>query len=226
MTRRWWALAGLLAMLTGRALAEPVRCVDGRVPAEADYATRADNDHEYRDWFSASLAHVREPPLTCADDGTEVYRLVWLRSFQGAITVRITITDDKALLTARTSEVAVTREMYTSPEPGYPEEHLAFIRMRLETDEITETSVVLDGESVTALRQAVVAAGFWDMPTPEPPVPPNYVRLDGAHWIVEGIRGGHFHVVDRWSPDPGAYRDLALLMRALGGVKVPPLEDY
>lgn len=239
MTRRWWALAGLLALLTGRALAEPVRCVDGKVPAEADYATRADISSHFRPWFSVTLTHLREPPLTCADDGTEIYRFVWLRSFKGAVSVRITIVADKAIVTARTSTVPVTPPL---TEPGYmtlrPQD-VEYALKLLESAEITELSAPLDGKSVATLRQAVAAVGYWDLPTPEPPDPPGDVRFDGAQWIVEGsrvradgdqwivegVRGGRYHVVDRWSPEPGAYRDLALLLQALGGVKVPPAED-
>ncbi|WP_133251447.1 hypothetical protein [Zavarzinia aquatilis] len=216
-------------MVTGGASAQPVRCVDGRVPAEADYPTRADISSIFRDWFSASLTHLREPPLTCADDGAEVYRLVWLRSFEGAITVRITITDDKVVVTARMAAVPIMSILDTPNGMDRTlREEAELLRKRLEKDEIKETSVALDRESVTALRQAVADASYWDMPTPEPPDPPGYYnpRFDGAQWIVEGIRDGRYHVVDRWSPAPGAYRDLALLMRTLGGVEVPPAEDY
>jgi hypothetical protein len=30
------------------------------------------------------------------------------------------------------------------------------------------------------------------------------VGLDGAQWIIEGIKGGEYHVIDRWSPEPAA----------------------
>ena len=29
----------------------------------------------------------------------------------------------------------------------------------------------------------------------------NVVQLDGAQWILEGVKQGRYHIVDRWSPD-------------------------
>ena len=49
---------------------------------------------------------------------------------------------------------------------------------------------------------------YWTMPTVEE----NSVGVDGAQWIVEGVRNGKYHLVDRWSPDTGAFREAALLL--------------
>jgi hypothetical protein len=42
---------------------------------------------------------------------------------------------------------------------------------------------------------------------------------DGDQLIVEGVRGGKYHVVDRWMPDP-AYAELCRYMLDLTGIKV------
>ncbi len=36
---------------------------------------------------------------------------------------------------------------------------------------------------------------LWDLPTrgQDP-------QCDGAGWILEAVKGGHYHIVDRWSP--------------------------
>jgi hypothetical protein len=36
--------------------------------------------------------------------------------------------------------------------------------------------------------------------------------VDGAQWIIEGVRNGTYHIVDRWSPKDGAVRALGLFM--------------
>ena len=36
--------------------------------------------------------------------------------------------------------------------------------------------------------------------------------VDGAQWIIEGVRNGTYHVVDRWSPREGQVRALGLFM--------------
>ena len=52
---------------------------------------------------------------------------------------------------------------------------------------------------------------FWSLPT-TPPKDARTVGLDGAQWILEGVKDTQYHVVDRWSPDNGAVRTLGLAM--------------
>ena len=33
--------------------------------------------------------------------------------------------------------------------------------------------------------------------------------LDGARWILEGLKKGRYHVVERWSPEGGKFREAA-----------------
>ncbi|HJZ66445.1 MAG TPA: hypothetical protein VKD70_19120 [Candidatus Acidoferrum sp.] len=48
---------------------------------------------------------------------------------------------------------------------------------------------------------------IWDEPALE-----ERNGLDGARWIFEGIKGGKYHVVDRWSPEKGPVRKIGLAM--------------
>jgi hypothetical protein len=36
--------------------------------------------------------------------------------------------------------------------------------------------------------------------------------VDGAQWIIEGVRNKTYHVVDRWSPKDGSVRALGLFI--------------
>ena len=46
--------------------------------------------------------------------------------------------------------------------------------------------------------------------------------LDGAQWIIEGVKDGNYHIVDRWSPEGGPVRTIGLLMlHKLAKVKIP-----
>ena len=45
---------------------------------------------------------------------------------------------------------------------------------------------------------------------------------DGAQWILEGMKDGRYHVVDRWSPDGGDYRAACLHLLKLSGLGVNP----
>jgi hypothetical protein len=54
---------------------------------------------------------------------------------------------------------------------------------------------------------------FWTMPTYR-----DAGGGDGASWIVEARVGPHHHVVDRWSPGAGPFRDLGLSFMRLAGL--------
>ena len=45
------------------------------------------------------------------------------------------------------------------------------------------------------------------------------VGLDGSQWILEGVRGGEYHVVDRWSPKDNSYSQLCKYLLRLGKVE-------
>jgi hypothetical protein len=80
---------------------------------------------------------------------------------------------------------------------------------------------------VTALE----GAGFWGLPSVQfPRLSINgeaTVMVDGAQWILEAVRNGKYHVVDRQSPDPGeAVRAIGLLALKLGRFKIPAGDVY
>ena len=64
---------------------------------------------------------------------------------------------------------------------------------------------------------------FWSLPSrlAKP------LGADGSQWIIEGIRhNSQYHVVDRWTPEEGTFRDAGLLFLTLSGVSVPDHERY
>ena len=42
--------------------------------------------------------------------------------------------------------------------------------------------------------------------------------LDGARWIIEGTKKGRYHIVDRWPPEGGKYRETALFLVKLANL--------
>ena len=54
---------------------------------------------------------------------------------------------------------------------------------------------------------------FWKLPGPV-----QLGGLDGAQWILEGRKGEQYHVVDRWSPETGAYREFCLSLVKIAGL--------
>ena len=73
---------------------------------------------------------------------------------------------------------------------------------------------------------AFESANFWNLPT-LPDADENALELDGAQWIIEGVRNGTYHIVDRWSPEAGdAVRVIGITALKLGRFKIRSTEVY
>lgn len=44
--------------------------------------------------------------------------------------------------------------------------------------------------------------------------------LDGAQWILEGVKEGRYHVVDRWTPQIGDFREACLYLLKLSNPSI------
>jgi hypothetical protein len=73
---------------------------------------------------------------------------------------------------------------------------------------------------------ALNGTDVWNQPNI--PMPgESIVGLHGAQWIVEGVKDGQYHVIDRFSPgttDP--VRELGTLALKLGRLKIRAAEVY
>ena len=77
--------------------------------------------------------------------------------------------------------------------------------------------VMLSPEQWEGLSAFISKARLWELPTRDGPA-----GLDGEQLIVEGVRRGEYHVVDRWSPETGDFRRLCRHMVDLAGLDVGP----
>ena len=59
------------------------------------------------------------------------------------------------------------------------------------------------------------ACDFWHQPTQE-----TSLGLDGSHWVLEGYHHGHYHVVDRWQPQSGPFREACILFMKLADLEL------
>jgi hypothetical protein len=134
-------------------------------------------------WYSKHLSALREPSLweTSQSDLTaEAYRFLYLRSFHHPISVRLVVAQDK-------TATLVSKE--TNGKGGYEPGRL--IRNRTIHMSQTQTEAFL-----TALNEL----SFWSLP-PLLETEGNFIQTDGAQWILEGVKQGRYHLVDRLSPD-------------------------
>ncbi len=155
-----------------------------------------------RKFYSSSLAAMQEPPLfPLKDKNVEAYRFLWLRSFHPPVSLRLWQTGNQSYMsTKQLSDV------------GVPIDGEAIFTKTLavnETRSITQ-------EEWAHFQELLKKAGFWSMPTADE----NPIGLDGAGWLLEGVKQDQYHVVHRHSPEQRAYREVCIYLLRVSGVKI------
>ena len=151
------------------------------------------------DWYSKHLKALQEPSLLqlAKNPSLESYRFVWLRTFHHPIIVRLDFASNgTAKLTTKVSSGA----------GGYDPGHIVENKSRPVTREETEKFLA-----------RVKLEQFWELPSHETPMT---IGCDGSQWIIEGVKDGKYHVIDRWSPGKGPVRHLGLLFVKLSRMRI------
>jgi hypothetical protein len=140
------------------------------------------NASDFRlNWYSEQLCAMGEPPLLALsrrDRVATVYRLLWLPSFHHSVCVRIDQTGEGARLRARVLD----------GRGGYDPGQIAIDR-----------NMTVAGDQWNELDRLLQQAAFWELPTE---LESDGGICDGDQLIVEGLRAGKYHVVDRVLADP------------------------
>lgn len=180
----------------------PEQCTGAQTyfPAGTFPADYPGSDRLRRQWYSTVLARLNEPSLSCATGNFASYRLIWLNSLAGPVVIRITRQDRNVTLEAF---------QLSGLGAGDPGSLLYHVHKRL--------SVVDWG----LLQGALARSDFHDLPTSG-----NMYGLHGEQWIVEGRDAAGYHIVDRWSPPAGSYRDLGVFFFDLAGWQRPYSSKY
>lgn len=149
-------------------------------------------------WYPSRLQAMNEPSLWQASSNKDLhtYRFLWLRTFDAPIAIRIeTNSLGAGLLFAKA----------TDGKAGY-------LPGKLVTDDVQR----LTADHIDGFLAKLDHVQFWQLPATD------YSRqgFDGADWVVEGVKDGRYHVVVRWSPGNAPFRELALHMVELSGLKV------
>jgi hypothetical protein len=161
-------------------------------PAAAGIPCSADDAHLFptaalqqrEGWYGKHLRAADEGRLCSLPPGTtEAYRFIWLRTFHPPIIVRVEQREDTHVLIAKQLDGA------GGYEPG---------RM------VVNRTVPLRPEQWVRLRALLDSAAFWSPSGRSRDTSPG---LDGAQWVLEGVREGHYRAFDYWTPgDTGPER--------------------
>ena len=166
----------------------------------AKFSKKADAHEMKAAWYSRHLTAMEEPSLLKAADNKkiEIFRFIWLRTFHPPFVFRLHVrADGSGSLTAKSA----------SGSGGYDPGRLTLSK-----------TLTLDAKRVQPFTSGLDKLGFWKLPTQD-----TRTGFDGAQWVLEGVKGGQYHVIDRWSPEDGPFRKLMLDFTALAGVRVKPI---
>jgi hypothetical protein len=191
----------LMSALLGAALSNQVPVPQYFPPGSLNDSARLSKLRE--DWYSTQLQGFGEPSFVeqSKDKAAESYRFLWLRSFNDAVCIRMDIlADGSGVVTKKVSGVAHGKNAGKM---------------------IVNEQVRLIKEDVTKFLAQMGKQEFWSLPTRD-----NRRGLDGSEWVIEGVKAGNYHVVDRWSPDKGPVRSMGTSMLELAKLKFPTREMY
>lgn len=158
----------------------------------------AESDNFTNDWYGKHLKAMTEESLLDAADEAEIYRFLWLRTFHHPVFVKV--------VRHRNEIKLFTKELDGAGgyEPGKV----------LRSDEIT-----LKHEDFCRFLNLLEKADYWNLGAEN-----NDSGVDGSQWILEGVKKGRYHLVDRWTPETGKYREACLFLLKLSGVDTDRLK--
>lgn len=150
-------------------------------------------DDFINDWYGKYLQAMKEKSLLDAENkNTEIYRFLWLRAFHHPISVRIEKNNGEVKL------FMVELDGAGGYDPG-----------KIYTNKF----FLLSDENFCEFLNKLEKTEYWGMETTQ-----SDGGLDGARWILEGVKNNRYHIVDRWTPENGKYRDACIFLLKLSGI--------
>lgn len=153
-------------------------------------------------WYSRNFEAMNELPLPALENEDESYRFLWLRTFHKPVAIHV--------WRAGVRHFMIVKRL--NGRSGYnPGRFDLYWSQSLSENEWDAFILHLEHSQ------------YWLMPTEN-----DLLMFDGAQWIMEGYREGRYHVVDRQSPESGAYRDACMYLLRQSGLlaETPATEIY
>lgn len=136
------------------------------------------HDERRSGWLSKYYAAQLEQPFTCFEDQAEVYRLLFVPSFEHPTSIRIWREGNQYQMAIK--QLGTENPLEASPK-----------------DLILNVTRPITAEEWNHFQELLKKASFWSMQSPD-------VReqgLDGVSFTLEGKNEGKYHAVFRWVPD-------------------------
>ncbi len=171
----------------------------GEAGAPHDYFPESDS-RARNNWlhhYASILSDFGEPSLACATR-VPVYRFLWVRSFQGPMSVRVERHADTWRLVA--AELV--------PGDGKHSDTRRVARM-------------LTRDEARRLDEALARAELFEAPSRA-----KVDGLDGAQWVVEARDGDRYRRHDEWSPSDGPVREIGETLLSMTGWRFQPHQIY
>jgi hypothetical protein len=148
------------------------------------------------EWYAKHLQAMHEQSLlSYPESQTESYRFLWLRTFHRPVAVRVWHSEEGSFLNVK----------QLSGAGGYEAGKLITNQTRQLTNAEWDGFVSLLDRSC-----------YWQLPAKND----DEMGKDGAQWILEGTRQGRYHVVDRWTPRSGDFREACLYLLKLSNLGI------
>lgn len=158
-----------------------------------------ENDDFHNDWYGKFLKLMDEKSLLDGSNETEIYRFLWLRTFHHPIFVRVERKGNSIRLSSKESNGA------GGYEPGKI---------------IRTTNIILNESQWCEFLSIVEKSKYWQMPSEK-----QVAGVDGAQWILEGVKEGRYHIVDRFMPQKDNYEQACIYLLELSGIDIDRLKD-
>lgn len=158
---------------------------------------RTDQAHFNEWWYSNKLYKSREPVLYNGWFEHEIYRFTWLRSFDEPVVIRIENKEDSIRLFVKMLDYD---DFYVSNEI------------------ILNDTIVLNASQWTEFTEKLKKIDFWSID----PIENTHgaIGTDGAQWILEGLKDGEYHMVDRWNGKNKVTGEGCLYLIQISGLEI------
>ena len=163
------------------------------------FSDRPDLHQLIVNWYSKHLRAMDEPSLygRSRDSGAHHYRFLWLPTWGRPVAARLELSDDGT---------GILKSTILDGSGGYEPGNIKH-----------ESTTTINAENVASYLEALDSINYWSMPT-------NDARIgtDGEQYILEAIKNGQYHIVDRWSPeDKDAFAEVCQQLIKLADIKTP-----